>query len=145
MDWSDATAWWIATGVLVAVELATGTFYLLMIAIGTAAGALGAHAGLSFTLQLVAAAAFGGGAVVAWHARRKRQPAAAPAAANRDVNLDVGERVNVERWEPDGSSRISYRGSAWNVRYAGEGHPRPGPHVIRAVEGNRLLLDRLPA
>ena len=37
MDWSHATWWWVATGVLVAAELATGTFYLLMLAIGTAA------------------------------------------------------------------------------------------------------------
>jgi len=32
MDWSAATGWWIVAGVLVAAELATGTFYLLMLA-----------------------------------------------------------------------------------------------------------------
>src|SRR6188474_2810479 len=62
MDWSNATWWWVATGVLVAAELATGTFYLLMMAIGTAAAALSAHAGAGFTGQLVAAALIGGGA-----------------------------------------------------------------------------------
>ena len=40
MDWSSATVWWVAAGVLVAAELATGTFYLLMLAIGTAATSL---------------------------------------------------------------------------------------------------------
>ena len=30
MGWSLATVWWVVTGVLVAVELATGSFYLLM-------------------------------------------------------------------------------------------------------------------
>lgn len=32
---SDATIWWVLTGVLVALELATGTFYLLMLGLGT--------------------------------------------------------------------------------------------------------------
>ena len=37
MDWSASTGWWLAAGVLVAAELATGTFYLLMLALGAAA------------------------------------------------------------------------------------------------------------
>lgn len=56
MDWSLATWWWIVAGALVAAELATGTFYLLMLALGAAAAALGAHAGLSGSLQIVTAA-----------------------------------------------------------------------------------------
>ncbi|HNJ45700.1 MAG TPA: NfeD family protein, partial [Ottowia sp.] len=51
---ADSTVWWIAAGLLVAAELLTGTFYLLMLAIGAAAGALAAHAGLSLSAQLVA-------------------------------------------------------------------------------------------
>ena len=43
MDLSPATFWWVLAGVLVAAELATGTFYLLMIALGAAAAAIGAH------------------------------------------------------------------------------------------------------
>ena len=30
MDLSSASVWWVAAGVAVAAELATGTFYLLM-------------------------------------------------------------------------------------------------------------------
>ena len=45
MDWNASTGWWLAAGVLVVAELATGTFYLLMLALGLAAGALAAHAG----------------------------------------------------------------------------------------------------
>ena len=62
MDWNWATLWWIATGVLVAAELATGTFYLLMLAIGTPAGAQGAHARLYPSTQMLWAAAAGGAA-----------------------------------------------------------------------------------
>ena len=34
---SFTSFWWIVAGVLVAVELATGTFYLLMLALGATA------------------------------------------------------------------------------------------------------------
>jgi membrane protein implicated in regulation of membrane protease activity len=145
MDWSNATWWWVATGVLVAAELATGTFYLLMMAIGTAAAALSAHAGLPFSGQLVAAALVGGGAVLAWYAKRGREPKAPDASANRDVNLDVGERVVVPLWDADGNARIQYRGAAWSARWVGSGPALPGEHVIRAIDGSCLLLDRAPA
>jgi hypothetical protein len=42
MDVSAATGWWVAAGIAIAAELGTGTFYLLMIAVGLAAGALAA-------------------------------------------------------------------------------------------------------
>ena len=139
MDWSSATGWWVAAGVLVAAEMATGTFYLLMLALGLAAAALAAHAGGSLSAQLLSAAIVGGGAVAVWHGLRRRGE---PAANDRDVNLDIGERVQVSAWLPDGSTRIIHRGCEWNARYAGEGDPRPGEHVIRGVDGNRLLLGR---
>jgi membrane protein implicated in regulation of membrane protease activity len=142
MDWSLSTWWWVMAGVLVAAELASGTFYLLMLALGAAAAALAAHAGLAFSGQLIVAALIGGGAVAAWHLKRGRTPAALPAHANRDVNLDIGERVSVAAWHADGSATVTYRGAAWQARWSGSGAPAPGEHVIRAVDGNRLLLDR---
>jgi len=64
---ADSTVWWLLAGGAVALELSTGTFYLLMIAAGLAAGALAAHAGMPLTGQLIVAAAVGAGAVGAWH------------------------------------------------------------------------------
>ena len=139
MDWSAATWWWIASGVLVAAELATGTFYLLMIALGAAAAALAAHAGLGFSVQLLVGALLGSGAVVFWHLRQGKAPRVPP-AANRDLNLDIGSRVHVSAWNADGTARVDYRGAAWTARYAGSDAPQAGEHVIRAVEGNELLL-----
>ena len=40
---ADSTLWWLLAGAAVAVELLTGTFYLLMFAIGLAAAAIAAH------------------------------------------------------------------------------------------------------
>ncbi len=140
MDLSNPTLWWLAAGALVAAELATGTFYLLMVALGCAAGAIAAHAGVSPTSQVVVFALVGAGATAAWHVRRARHPRAARAEANPDVNLDIGSPVRVDHWNADGSARVTYRGSAWSVRFAGQGRPEPGEHVIVALNGNELRV-----
>lgn len=139
MEMNGATAWWIACGLLVAAELATGTFYLLMLAIGVAAGALAAHLGLSLTAQIVSAALVGGAAVVGWHLKR---PQSRSAASNPDVNLDIGQHVQVDQWNADGSATVRYRGTDWQARHVGSETPASGAHVIRAVEGSCLMLDR---
>ncbi len=144
MNWDAATVWWLATGALVALELATGTFYLLMLALGCAAGALAAHAGLGLTAQVVTAALLGGGATVAWHLRRRRSPVAAVAERNRDVNLDIGGTVMVPAWAADGTARVQYRGASWTVRTTESAPPAPGPHVIVAVRGSELQVTPAP-
>jgi membrane protein implicated in regulation of membrane protease activity len=140
MVWSTATLWWVGAGVLVAAELATGTFYLLMLALGACAGAIAAHFGATLTLQIVIAASVGGVATLLWHWGRARQPQSAPATANRDVNLDIGERVHVGAWNADATARVQYRGAQWSAQYGGPDTPRPGDHFIVAVEGNRLIV-----
>jgi membrane protein implicated in regulation of membrane protease activity len=140
MDFSTATFWWVAAGLAVAIELATGTFYLLMIALGLGAGALAAYAGTGVSVQVVVAALIGGGATAVWHWRRFRQPHSAPARENRDVNLDIGERVHVVAWRADRTARVQYRGSAWTARLAPGAVAAPGEHLVTAVEGNWLVL-----
>ncbi len=139
---AESTIWWLLAGAAVAVELATGTFYLLMLALGMAAAALAAHAGASTTAQLVAASLVGGGAVGAWHLVRGRRPAAPPAQANPDVNLDVGETVHVDQWNPDGTAQVRYRGAQWSVTLAPGATPAPGPHRVRQVVGNRRVVEK---
>jgi len=142
MDWSASTWWWIAAGVLVAGELVTGTFYVLMLAIGCVFGALAGYANISFLAQVLVALAVGGAAVAAWDRKRRRGPARVAPAANRDINLDIGEQVHVDGWNADGTARVPYRGSAWNVRYIGDGAAAPGVHVIAEVRHNELALRR---
>ncbi|MFT3665669.1 NfeD family protein [Piscinibacter sp.] len=137
---SAATLWWVAAGVAVAAELATGTFYLLMIALGLAAGALAAHLGLAPSAQVVVAALVAAAATALWHFKRARHPRSAPAASNRDVNLDIGERVLVEAWGSDGTARVSYRGTQWTARLAPGAARTAGEHRVAAVEGNWLVL-----
>jgi membrane protein implicated in regulation of membrane protease activity len=140
MDVSQATLWWVAAGLAVVAELATGTFYLLMIALGLCCGALAAHLGLSGTWQVAAAAAVGAGATALWHWRRYSQPRSLPARENRDVNLDIGEHVSVALWAADQTARVQHRGTDWTARLQPGFAAQPGPHKVVAVEGNWLVL-----
>ncbi|HWI82734.1 NfeD family protein [Ramlibacter sp.] len=140
---AQSTLWWLLTGTAVAVELLTGTFYLLMLAIGLAAGALAAHAGASMSVQLVTAGVVGGGAVAAWHVRRRKRPAEPAAGANPDVNMDVGETVQVHAWDADGTATVKYRGANWTV-VALEGSVHgTGAHRVREVVGSRLVVEKI--
>ena len=140
---ADSTVWWIAAGLLVAAELLTGTFYLLMLAIGAAAGALAAHAGLSLSAQLVAGGVTGGVAVLISYLVRRRRPGDPSPRADRSVNLDVGETVQIDAWGADGTAQIRYRGAPWTVMHRPGITPRPGPHRVAELVGSRLLVDPL--
>jgi membrane protein implicated in regulation of membrane protease activity len=135
--------WWLLAGGAVAAELLTGTFFLLMIASGMAAGALAAHAGAGTVVQLVVAAAVGGGAVVACYLFKRKRPLDKPARADRSVNLDVGETVFVEEWNPDGTATVKYRGANWTVIQRPGNTPSAGPHRVAELVGSRLLVDKL--
>jgi hypothetical protein len=121
---------------LVAAELATGTFYLLMLALGCAAGALAAHAGVGPRPQVVVAALVGGGATVAValearHAAEvgagRRATATSTSTSARPCRCRLGRptaRARVPTAAPPGRR-------AWRGRTA-----RPAEHVIVAVHGN---------
>lgn len=138
----QSSIWWLLAGTVIAAELVTGTFYLLMISVGLMTAAIAAHLGATLAQQLVVAAVFGGGAILGWRAYRQRQPAAASASTNRDVNLDIGETVQVDIWNPDGTSSVKYRGANWAVSLKVGQTPSPGLHVINEVVGNRLVVSK---
>jgi membrane protein implicated in regulation of membrane protease activity len=138
---AESTLWWIVTGLLVAAELATGTFYLLMLAIGAAAGALAAHAGLGLSTQIVVGGLVGSVAVVVAHLVRRRRPGDPPPRADRSVNLDVGETVHIDAWAADGTAQIRYRGAQWTALLRPGAAPRPGAHRVVELVGSRLLVE----
>jgi membrane protein implicated in regulation of membrane protease activity len=137
----ESTVWWLAAGAVVVAELLTGTFYLLMVAVGLAAAALAAHLSLPIALQIVSAALFGGGAVVAWYLIKKRRPGDPSPRADRSVNLDVGETILIENWNPDGTTSVKYRGAVWTAIHRPGVTPSTGLHRVAELVGNRLLVD----
>lgn len=139
----ESTFWWLLTGVAVVAELLTGTFYLLMLALGLAAAALAAHIGLPLTAQIFTAALAGGGAVVGWQQFKKSRLAAPAGNTDQGLGLDVGETVMIEHWNDDGTAPVKYRGTQWTAIHRPGITPCAGMHRVAELVGNRLLVDPL--
>lgn len=142
---NEATLWWIVAGFFVSLELLTRSLYLLMLALGAAAAAVGATFAAPQSTQLMLAAAVGGCGVWLWHRRLlKRGMLGVEDYTTTGLGtLDLGEHVTVSQWRPDGTTQVHYRGSEWMARYHGAHVPASGPHRIRAIESNYLVLERL--
>jgi membrane protein implicated in regulation of membrane protease activity len=132
--------WLIAAGVLVILELFSGTFYLLMIAIGLGFGALAALVGASGPVQAIVAGIVGVLATGLLHRSRFGKPAKTNAARDQNVNLDIGQRVNVPAWQ-DGKARVMYRGALWDVELGQGAMPHAGDFKIVEVQGSRLIVS----
>ncbi|GAB3360503.1 NfeD family protein [Giesbergeria sinuosa] len=141
MTLDDSTLWWLLAGAIVIAELLTGTFYLLMLALGATAGALAAHWGLGQAVQIMSAAIVGGGAVVLCQWYRRRRPGDPSPRSDRSVNLDIGEVVHIEGWNADGTALVRYRGAQWTAIHRPGTTPRTGAHRVAELVGSRLLVD----
>lgn len=140
---SDANLWWLMSGLAVIVELLTGTFYLLMLALGLAAAAIAALLGFAVATQLVVAAVVGGGFVGALTFLRRKRLGDPSARAQRSVNLDVGETIQIADWGPDGTASVKYRGANWTAIPRPGVSTEPGAHRVAELVGNRLLVDKI--
>jgi membrane protein implicated in regulation of membrane protease activity len=140
---ASSTVWWLIAGGAIVLELLSGTVYLLLLSAGFAAAAISAHAGAGLGTQLVVAAVVGVGAMLAWHLIRRKRPAEPPAASNRDINLDIGESIYVDAWNPDGTATVRYRGAQWTVVPRAGTTPSVGEHRVAEVIGSRLVVDKI--
>lgn len=134
---------WVVAGFALAIaELTTGTFYLLVVALGAFAGALVAWLGGNVLVQAVV----GCGVALAgtWYVHHYHE-----AKRNRDGGrsnlLDRGQPVVLEGWanEAAGLARVRYRGTSWDARvsHAAAARPAPGATLyIEGQEGNTLVL-----
>jgi len=139
---ADWMGWLAAAGVLVILELFTGTFYLLMIAIGLAAGGVVALAGAGLPVQAIVAGVVGVLATRLLHRSRFGRGGRAglgEATRDRNVNLDIGERVTVPAWD-NGRARVMYRGALWDVELGQGATARAGDFRIVEVKGSRLVV-----
>ncbi|HEY6774037.1 MAG TPA: NfeD family protein [Oxalicibacterium sp.] len=142
---ADWMIWFAAACVLVILEMATGTFYLLMIAFGAAAGGIAAFVGLHGAAQCVIAAVVAAVATAALRRSKLGRSERVDAARDPAINLDIGQALEVGEWRiADGSgqaiARVMYRGALWDAELAPGGTAVPGLFIIREVRGNRLLL-----
>lgn len=133
--------WFSLAVLLVVLEMLTGTFYLLMTAGGALVGGLVAWAGGTLIVQILAASVVAGVLVLALRRWLQKTPAANEATRNADVNLDIGQVVQVAAWGPDRAARIRYRGAEWNVRLADGEAVTTGRFRVVAVEGSTLIVS----
>ena len=136
-----ASWWWVAAGVAVALELSSGTVYLLMLAAGLACAAVAAGLGASSGSQLLVAALCSALAMGGWHWVRTRRAAGFEAPSNPDLHLDIGQTVHVAGWSADGTAWVHYRGTEWSACLASGAQACAGVHTILAIDGSQLILS----
>ena len=132
---NDYWMWWILATLLIGAELLTGTFYLLAVGIAFAFGGVAAWIGAAMPMQLLTAGVLAiVGTVLAnrWRRRRGDSP--------NLPGLDIGQSVQVESWQPDGTARVVYRGTRWTGELATKGTPRRDTMYIVATRGSTLVL-----
>ena len=127
--------WFILALALMALEMATGTFYLLMLGIAVGIGGIAALFGLSLPLQLTLSAIAGiVGTVILRRVRRDMVPAAS------NQSLDIGQPVQSVTWHENGTARAFYRGAEWDAEPESADTPHTGPLYIKAMRGSTLIL-----
>lgn len=127
--------WWMLAAVLVGVELATGTFYLLVYGLAAAAAGLAAWLGASVIVQLLAAAIVASAGTLAL--RHWKRSTGYTEAGMQD--LDIGQAVQVESWLGT-RGQVKYRGALWDAEAESVDVDSARPLFIRAVRGNTLVL-----
>lgn len=133
--------WWIAGAVLIAAELVTGTFYLLVVGLALACGGLAAWFGAAVPVQWLIAAALG----VVGTLLLQRWKRGLAAGTPPQQGLDIGQMVHVQSWGPAGTARVAYRGSTWDAEVATPDTPHAKTMYIAGTRGSVLLLsDRRP-
>ena len=140
--------WMSAALVVVILEIFSGTFYLLMMAIGLAAGALVAYFGGALEIQLVTAAVVGMLATLILRQARGGRTPSTVATRDPNINLDIGQSISVDAWinpfqaNQRATARVLYRGAMWDVECADLGMTSPGQFIIRELRGSRLIVSR---
>jgi membrane protein implicated in regulation of membrane protease activity len=138
-----STVWWLVAGGLIAAELLTGTFYLLMLSLGAGAAALAAYSGVPLTGQMIVGGVVGALAVTLWHLRNDRPHAHNEASRDPNLHLDLGETVKVTEWDAEGVALVKHRGAQWTALLAPGHIQTTGAYRIVEIVGSRLMIEKI--
>ncbi len=136
--------WWLLAIALGVAELFTGSFYLLVLAAGASGAGVAAALGMGIAGQFAWAAVISAGGAALVRYLRPSGGRGLPSQSNPDVNLDIGQTIQVEQWDPHRRSRVAYRGAMWDVELLPGEPATPGRFLIREIDGSRLRLSRSP-
>jgi membrane protein implicated in regulation of membrane protease activity len=129
--------WAILGLALVIVELLTGTFYLLMLAIAAFGAALAAWLGQPFGVQAVVAAAVSAAGCYGVHVFHAKN------STRQMPQVDAGQPASFENWVDQGArrARVRYRGTSWDALVEGTANVDPGaPLYVVSTHGNTLTV-----
>jgi len=135
----SSLAWLVAGVVLIIAELATGTFYLLVLGVAALVAAGAAYAGGGFLVQVIVAGVVAVAGVF-WIRSRRLARATPPMPS-----LDVGQPVALDSWvnRDDRRARVKYRDALWDAIVDGEFRGEAGEvFYIRSVSGNTLHVAK---
>lgn len=140
VDW---IGWFVAAALIVMFEIFTGTFYLLMVAVGLTAGGIAALLGAGDSVQYITSALVG---IIATYALRRSKFGKIHknnAARDPNVILDIGQTLVINEWKNDAgksSARVMYRGAMWDVDPAHGAIAQSGTFTIQEIRGSRLIV-----
>ncbi|HEX4856075.1 MAG TPA: NfeD family protein [Limnobacter sp.] len=135
---SNWSLWLVLSGILLIAEITTGTFYLLMVSLGAAIGALMAYLGLGLEVQIGSAAVFS----VAGSLLLKNKSVKRSHTDRQHDLLDIGNKLDIPQWSANGRTQVQYRGSSWAAESMDQ-VPAPGLHQIVDVQGNTLKVRNI--
>ena len=134
--------WLVVAGILLLLELSTGTFYLLMLAVASLITWFAMQAGAGFLAQaivfLISAALL---VYITRSVRAQQSKHDTPSLAD---NLDAGEHIHVEQWQ-DRVGRTHYRGAQWAVVLDDDDEEAltDGSYIIVRLDGTRVRVARI--
>ncbi len=129
--------WFVLALVMLGLEMATGTFYMLVLALALGAGGVAALLGVSVPWQLASSAVVG---IIGTLLVSRMRSVGGRAAVNQ--SLDIGQYVKVITWREDGSARVFYRGAEWDAEPESADMARDGVFYIKAIRGSKLVLTQ---
>lgn len=131
--------WFGAAALFLLMEMASGTFYLLLVALGLVASGTAEFLGLSLVWQIISGLVVSLIGLVLLHRYRKSK-GYVPTQSNANVVQDIGQSVMVDAWDENGMTRVFYRGAHWSARLDAGQPVGPGEHHIQSVQGLTLIL-----
>lgn len=128
--------WFLLALVLLALEMATGTFYLLVLGIALGVGGVVALLGGGLPFQFTLSAVTG---IVGTVILRRTRFGRADAVLSQ--GLDIGLPVQVLAWRDDGTARVHYRGAEWDAEPESADTPHEPTLYIKEMRGSILVLS----
>ena len=129
--------WFLLALILLAAEMATGTFYLLVLAIALATSGIAALFDWPLPMQITLGAVVGMAGTIILRRSKITRPESA-----QNQNLDIGQPVRILHWREDGTLRVIYRGAEWDAEVIAADTRRDQPLFIESMRGSTLILSQ---